>query len=55
MTAETPVKDENIVWHQHSVDKQFRAGLKSRSLRYFGLLGYLARANQRWQVHWKIA
>ncbi|MDW1993793.1 adenylyl-sulfate kinase, partial [Vibrio sp. 780] len=25
MTAETPVKDENIVWHQHTVDKQFRA------------------------------
>ncbi|MDW1951589.1 adenylyl-sulfate kinase, partial [Vibrio sp. 812(2023)] len=21
MTAETPVKDENIVWHQHTVDK----------------------------------
>lgn len=30
MTAETSVKDENIVWHQHSVDKQFRAGLKKQ-------------------------
>lgn len=28
MTAETPVKDENIVWHQHTVDKQFRAELE---------------------------
>lgn len=42
MTAETPVKDENIVWHQHSVDKQFRAGLKQQKpavLWFTGLSG----------------
>ena len=42
MTAETPVKDENIVWHQHSVDKQFRAGLKKQkpaALWFTGLSG----------------
>ncbi len=42
MTAETPVKDENIVWHQHSVDKQFRAGLKKQNpavLWFTGLSG----------------
>ncbi|CAH1584304.1 adenylyl-sulfate kinase [Vibrio owensii] len=42
MTAETPVKDENIVWHQHSVDKQFRAGLKKQKpavLWFTGLSG----------------
>ncbi|ENC6705539.1 adenylyl-sulfate kinase [Vibrio harveyi] len=42
MTAETPVKDENIVWHQHLVDKQFRAGLKKQKpavLWFTGLSG----------------
>ena len=42
MTAETPVKDENIVWHEHSVDKQFRAGLKKQKpavLWFTGLSG----------------
>ncbi|WP_104027641.1 adenylyl-sulfate kinase [Vibrio jasicida] len=42
MTAENPVKDENIVWHQHSVDKQFRAGLKKQKpavLWFTGLSG----------------
>lgn len=42
MTAETPVKDENIVWHQHSVDKQFRAELKKQNpavLWFTGLSG----------------
>ncbi|NOH46535.1 adenylyl-sulfate kinase [Vibrio rotiferianus] len=42
MAAETPVKDENIVWHQHSVDKQFRAGLKKQKpavLWFTGLSG----------------
>ena len=42
MTADTQVKDENIVWHQHSVDKQFRAGLKKQKpavLWFTGLSG----------------
>ncbi|WP_282064832.1 adenylyl-sulfate kinase [Vibrio rotiferianus] len=42
MAAETTVKDENIVWHQHSVDKQFRAGLKKQKpavLWFTGLSG----------------
>jgi len=42
MTAETTVKDENIVWHQHSVDKQFRAELKKQKpavLWFTGLSG----------------
>ena len=37
MTAETTVKDENIVWHQHSVDKQFRAELKTVSYTHLTL------------------
>ncbi|EDP58337.1 adenylyl-sulfate kinase [Vibrio sp. AND4] len=42
MTADTQIKDENIVWHQHSVDKQFRAGLKKQKpavLWFTGLSG----------------
>ncbi|EIA3184103.1 TPA: adenylyl-sulfate kinase [Vibrio parahaemolyticus] len=42
MTAETPVKDENIVWHQHTVDKLFRAELKKQKpavLWFTGLSG----------------
>ncbi len=42
MTADTRVKDENIVWHQHSVDKQFRAELKKQQpavLWFTGLSG----------------
>ncbi|EGQ8152929.1 MULTISPECIES: adenylyl-sulfate kinase [Vibrio] len=42
MTAETTVKDENIVWHQHSVDKKFRAELKKQKpavLWFTGLSG----------------
>jgi adenylylsulfate kinase len=42
MTADTTVKDENIVWHQHSVDKKFRADLKQQKpavLWFTGLSG----------------
>lgn len=42
MTTSTLPKDENIVWHQHSVDKAFRAGLKSQKpavLWFTGLSG----------------
>tara|TARA_Y100001956_G_scaffold19053_2_gene18623 strand:- start:1518 stop:2135 length:618 start_codon:yes stop_codon:yes gene_type:complete len=42
MTTDTPAKDENIVWHQHSVDKQFRAQLKKQKpavLWFTGLSG----------------
>ena len=42
MTAETPSKDENIVWHQHAIDKNFRAGLKQQKpvvLWFTGLSG----------------
>ncbi|MGR5236800.1 adenylyl-sulfate kinase [Vibrio alfacsensis] len=42
MAAETAVKDENIVWHQHSVDKQSRAELKQQKpavLWFTGLSG----------------
>ncbi|PFG45375.1 adenylylsulfate kinase [Vibrio sp. ES.051] len=42
MTAETTVKDEHIVWHQHSVDKQCRAELKQQKpavLWFTGLSG----------------
>ena len=30
MTTAVKPKDENIVWHQHSVDKAFRSQLKSQ-------------------------
>ncbi|NIY84971.1 adenylyl-sulfate kinase [Vibrio hepatarius] len=42
MTTETPTKDENIVWHQHSIDKEFRAKLKQQKpviLWFTGLSG----------------
>ncbi|GAB2637567.1 adenylyl-sulfate kinase [Vibrio panuliri] len=42
MTTETNVKDENIVWHQHTVDKNFRANLKHQKpvvLWFTGLSG----------------
>ncbi|GAK85842.1 adenylylsulfate kinase [Vibrio ponticus] len=42
MTTETNVKDENIVWHQHTVDKSFRANLKKQKpvvLWFTGLSG----------------
>ncbi|WP_194436759.1 adenylyl-sulfate kinase [Vibrio fluminensis] len=42
MTTETNVKDENIVWHQHTVDKSFRAKLKQQKpvlLWFTGLSG----------------
>ncbi|KGY11425.1 adenylylsulfate kinase [Vibrio tubiashii] len=42
MTTETPVKDENVVWHQHSIDKQFRSQLKKQKpvvLWFTGLSG----------------
>lgn len=42
MTTDTPTKDENIVWHQHSIDKQFRANLKQQKpavLWFTGLSG----------------
>lgn len=42
MTTETPVKDENVVWHQHSIDKEFRSQLKKQKpvvLWFTGLSG----------------
>ncbi|WP_260259951.1 adenylyl-sulfate kinase [Vibrio intestinalis] len=42
MTTDTVTKDENIVWHQHSVDKAFRAKLKQQKpvvLWFTGLSG----------------
>lgn len=42
MTTDTSTKDENIVWHQHSIDKQFRANLKQQKpavLWFTGLSG----------------
>lgn len=30
MTIEASIKDENIVWHQHTVDKVFRAKIKQQ-------------------------
>lgn len=42
MTTDTAVKDENIVWHQHSVDKTQRAKLKQQKpvlLWFTGLSG----------------
>lgn len=30
MTTEASIKDENIVWHQHTVDKVFRAKIKQQ-------------------------
>jgi len=42
MTTETPAKDENVVWHQHAIDKAFRAQLKKQKpvvLWFTGLSG----------------
>ncbi|MFA0425913.1 adenylyl-sulfate kinase, partial [Vibrio sp. 10N.222.54.A1] len=42
MTAVLKPKDENVVWHQHSIDKTFRADLKSQKpavLWFTGLSG----------------
>lgn len=42
MATQTPVKDENIVWHQHTIDKSFRAELKKQQpavLWFTGLSG----------------
>ncbi|KJY84273.1 adenylylsulfate kinase [Vibrio galatheae] len=42
MTTETLAKDENVVWHQHSIDKAFRAQLKKQKpvvLWFTGLSG----------------
>jgi adenylylsulfate kinase len=42
MTTETPVKDENVVWHQHAIDKTFRSQLKKQKpvvLWFTGLSG----------------
>jgi len=42
MTTDAPIKDENIVWHQHAIDKQFRANLKQQKpavLWFTGLSG----------------
>ncbi|MDA0149522.1 adenylyl-sulfate kinase [Vibrio sp. LaRot3] len=42
MTTDTVTKDENIVWHQHSVDKTFRAKIKQQKpvvLWFTGLSG----------------
>lgn len=42
MATDTPVKDENVVWHQHSIDKVFRSQLKKQKpvvLWFTGLSG----------------
>lgn len=42
MTVDTPLKDQNIVWHQHAIDKQTRANLKQQKpavLWFTGLSG----------------
>ena len=42
MTTETPTKDENVVWHHHSIDKEFRSKLKNQKpvvLWFTGLSG----------------
>ncbi len=42
MSVSTAPKDENIVWHQHVIDKQFRAKIKNQSpavLWFTGLSG----------------
>ncbi|WP_394146208.1 adenylyl-sulfate kinase [Vibrio atypicus] len=42
MTTDAQIKDENIVWHQHAIDKQFRANLKQQKpavLWFTGLSG----------------
>lgn len=42
MTTAVKPKDENIVWHEHSVDKAFRSQLKSQKpavLWFTGLSG----------------
>ncbi|AUI85194.1 adenylyl-sulfate kinase [Vibrio azureus] len=42
MTVDTPLKDQNIVWHQHAIDKQARANLKQQKpavLWFTGLSG----------------
>lgn len=42
MTTDTPNKGDNIVWHQHSIDKPFRAKLKQQKpavLWFTGLSG----------------
>ncbi|MGD8121582.1 adenylyl-sulfate kinase [Vibrio sp. TRT 2004] len=42
MTTETPTKDENVVWHHHSIDKEFRAKIKRQQpvvLWFTGLSG----------------
>lgn len=42
MTTETPTKDENIVWHQHAINKEFRAKIKQQKpvvLWFTGLSG----------------
>lgn len=42
MTTHTPVKDENVVWHQHAIDKAFRSQIKKQKpvvLWFTGLSG----------------
>lgn len=42
MTTHTPVKDENVVWHQHTIDKAFRSQIKKQKpvvLWFTGLSG----------------
>ncbi|OAJ94477.1 adenylyl-sulfate kinase [Vibrio bivalvicida] len=42
MTTETPTKDENVVWHEHSIDRAFRSQLKKQKpvvLWFTGLSG----------------
>lgn len=51
MTAQSVIKDENVVWHQHTVTKKIRSDLKSKNRRCFGLLDYRGQVNQPLQVH----
>ena len=55
MTAETTVKDENIVWHQHSVDKQFRAELKKQKPAVLWFTGLSGAGKSTVAGRWKIA
>ena len=42
MTAQSVIKDENVVWHQHTVTKEIRSDLKKQKpavLWFTGLSG----------------
>lgn len=50
MTAETPIKDENIVWHQHAIDKEFRAKLKQQKPVILWFTGLSGAVNLPWRA-----